>query len=151
MGTSRERQRLKAPTLSKVRCLSAAAQIRDMASKYPEFAGRRVGNQAIWEGRFRPSPSCATYLVRIEALSGQRPWVSVLDPTLRMERDQWFETHRFSHGGLCLHLREEWRPNQFIADTIVPWTAFWLINYEYWLASGEWLGGGQHPEPRERK
>jgi hypothetical protein len=105
----------------------------------------------VWEGRFQPISACAVYLVRIEALAGQRPWVSVLEPELRIASDLWFETHRFSHGGLCLHLHEEWTPDQFIADTIVPWTAFWLVNYEYWLASGLWLGGGKHPEPRTSK
>jgi hypothetical protein len=29
-----------------------------------------------------------------------------------------------------------------IADTIVPWTAEWLVHYEIWLVTGEWYGGG---------
>ena len=29
-----------------------------------------------------------------------------------------------------------------IVDTIVPWTAEWLLHYEVWLATGEWLGDG---------
>jgi hypothetical protein len=33
----------------------------------------------------------------------------------------------------------------YIADTIVPWAALWLVFYEYWLATGLWLGGGEHP------
>jgi hypothetical protein len=36
----------------------------------------------------------------------------------------------------------------FVADTIVPWIDLWLINYEYWLATGIWFGGGQHPQPK---
>ncbi|MDY0295864.1 MAG: hypothetical protein RB296_00975 [Acidobacteriota bacterium] len=31
-----------------------------------------------------------------------------------------------------------------IAKTIVPWASEWLIFYELWLATGEWLGGGIH-------
>lgn len=145
IGGRKKPRKVKPPKRRRVRCLSAISQIADMAAKYPEFAARRSGNQATWEGRFRPLPSCATYLVRIVALSGRRPRVAVIAPALRVPPEQWLETHRFSDGGLCLHLHEEWTPDQFIADTIVPWTAFWLQNYEYWLASELWLGGGVHP------
>lgn len=31
-------------------------------------------------------------------------------------------------------------------QTIVPWTALWLYYFEQWLVSGDWHGGGQHPE-----
>lgn len=27
-----------------------------------------------------------------------------------------------------------------IAETIVPWTALWLLYYELWLETDEWLG-----------
>jgi hypothetical protein len=146
METFKRRRKPKLPRKPKIRSLTAGDQLRDMASKYPDFTAQRVGNEAIWEGNFNPSASCAIYRVRINALAGQRPWVQVLDPELRISSNQMMETHRFRHGGLCLHLREEWTPDQYIAETIVPWTALWLINYEYWLASGAWLGGGQHPK-----
>lgn len=32
-----------------------------------------------------------------------------------------------------------------LADTYVPWTMEWLVDFELWLATGEWLGGGEHP------
>lgn len=31
-------------------------------------------------------------------------------------------------------------------QTIVPWTMLWLFYFEEWLASGDWKGGGMHPE-----
>lgn len=142
----RRQRRVWSPKKRKVRCLTAMRQIRDMSAKYPDFIAQRRGNEAIWVGRFRPSPACATYSVKIEALSGRRPRVTVVEPELQIPRERWAETHRFSDGTLCLHLPEQWEPDQFIADTIVPWTALWLINYEYWLATGEWHGGGQHPK-----
>jgi hypothetical protein len=101
-----------------------------MAQKYPEFVAHRHGNQATWEGRFRPLPSCAVYLLRIVALAGRRPWVEVMEPKLRIPPGQRLETHCFSGGDVCLHL---------------PWAAYWLAFYEYWLATGHWLGGGEHP------
>lgn len=132
---------------TKKRSLTAIMQLRDMANKYPDFKASRKGNQAIWEGHFKPIAACATYLVRIEALSGQRPRISVIDPPLRISPAQYRETHCFFDGTLCLHLHEEWSPDEFVSDTIIPWIADWLINYEYWLATGDWYGGGKHPEP----
>lgn len=32
-----------------------------------------------------------------------------------------------------------------LAKTILPWTAEWLLHYEVWLVTGEWVGGGVHP------
>jgi hypothetical protein len=117
-----------------------------MAVRYPEFEARRRGNEAFWEGYIKPNQACATYLIRIDALSGQRPLVRVIEPTLRISPHQYRETHCFFDGSLCLHLHEQWTPDMLVADTIVPWTALWLINYEFWLATGLWLGGGCHPE-----
>lgn len=33
----------------------------------------------------------------------------------------------------------------YLNATIIPWTSEWLFNYEVWLATGEWRGGGMHP------
>jgi hypothetical protein len=33
----------------------------------------------------------------------------------------------------------------YIADSIVPWAAEWLLFYEGWHATGEWFGPGLHP------
>jgi hypothetical protein len=146
MATANRRPLIERISKRKSRALTAMMQMRDMAKKYPEFKVRRLGNGATWEGYFRPTDACATYLVQIEALSGQRPRVLVLDPPLRISRQQYRDTHCFFDGSLCLHLHEEWTPDLFVADTIIPWVPDWLINYEYWLATGVWCGGGRHPE-----
>lgn len=123
-------------------------QIRDMSEKYPDFKASRRGNEAIWEGYFQPIGACAKYLVRIEALSGKRPVVRVIDPPLKITPEQYLETHCFGDGSLCLHLRDQWTPDMKVADTIVRWIPLWLMYYEYWLATGKWHGGGQHPGKR---
>jgi hypothetical protein len=33
-----------------------------------------------------------------------------------------------------------------VALTIIPWAAQWLVCYEIWHATGQWVGGGAHPE-----
>ena len=45
----------------------------------------------------------------------------------------------------------EWTVEDFIAKTTVPWTERWLINYEFWLATGVWCGGGRHIDQDEAK
>jgi hypothetical protein len=39
----------------------------------------------------------------------------------------------------------------FIDKTIVPWCYLWLFYFEDWLATGEWKGGGIHPETPDGK
>jgi len=39
---------------------------------------------------------------------------------------------------------------EYIVDRIVPWTIKWLFFHEEWVASGEWKGGGHHPEVPEQ-
>jgi hypothetical protein len=53
--------------------------------------------------------------------------------------------HVYGDGALCLHLAGEWSSDMLVVDSIIPWTAEWLINYEIWKATGEWHGGGQWP------
>jgi hypothetical protein len=52
---------------------------------------------------------------------------------------------------LCLWDPAEmfWTPEMSIATTIIPWTSEWLLFFEYWQISGEFLGPGRHP-PRRR-
>jgi hypothetical protein len=56
--------------------------------------------------------------------------------------------HVYRDGTLCLHLSGEWNENMYFVDSIVPWTAEWLANYEIWLATGDWHGGGEWPPRR---
>ena len=52
---------------------------------------------------------------------------------------------------LCLWdpVETDWDPEMTIAATIIPWTSEWLLFFEYWQISGEFLGPGRHP-PRRR-
>jgi hypothetical protein len=33
----------------------------------------------------------------------------------------------------------------FMAQSTLAWTSEWLLNYELWKFTGEWLGGGARP------
>ena len=50
---------------------------------------------------------------------------------------------------LCLYYPSfrEWTQYMDLCTTFISWIALWLYFYEEWLYSGEWKGGGKHPEP----
>ncbi len=79
---------------------------------------------------------------------GEYPKVRVLAPTLDTRPGESIP-HLFSSGNLCLHLEDEWSPDMLIVHTTVPWTSEWVLNYELWLATGSWCGGGVWPPPRQ--
>jgi hypothetical protein len=83
--------------------------------------------------------------VKVEYQNGWgRPKITVLEPSLR-QPDEPPLPHVFKGDRLCVHFPGEWRANQLIATTILPWTSEWLLHYEIWKATGEWHGGGHEP------
>jgi hypothetical protein len=83
--------------------------------------------------------------VKVEFQNGwTRPKIAVLEPRLR-DPDGPPLPHVFEGDRLCLHFPKEWRADQMIATTIMPWTSEWLLHYEIWKATGEWHGGGHEP------
>ena len=52
---------------------------------------------------------------------------------------------------LCLYRYQEFSSSKYLSRTIIPWTVEWLYFYEIWLATGEWCGGGEHPQTGDQK
>ncbi|TCU13707.1 hypothetical protein [Rhizobium sullae] len=42
---------------------------------------------------------------------------------------------------------EPFNPTVYLADHVIPAVIRWLVFYEDWLDTGEWRGGGKHPDP----
>ena len=117
---------------------------------------------ARWEGQVQPL--CQPYTVQIELHRQHRkddrhrtpPLVTIINPLLRRRSENPDEPipHHYPNRNcperpfLCLHypVTGEWNPKRRISMTIVPWTIDWLACYEGWLATGEWTGGGIHPD-----
>lgn len=121
-----------------------AVQAAQLRRHFPESHATIKSSLLTWVGRIVPSPLSAVYTVRIRYRLQERPDVDLVDPKLET-RDGTRPPHLFPGGKLCLCLPNEWRSSMLLANTIVPWTAEWLIHYEIWLATGEWCGGGVHP------
>ena len=95
----------------------------------------------------QPTPVSRVYTLDIKYRAGGWPAVTVVDPVLEVLPDDPLLPHVYKDNVLCLHLPNEWTPDQLLGDTIVPWTAEWLMYYELWLATdANWLGGG-HSRP----
>ena len=60
--------------------------------------------------------------------------------------------HVYRGERLCLCYPGEWKSSQHIARTIIPWASEWLLQYEFWVATGDWHGGGhQSPSATDRE
>ena len=147
--------------------MSMTEQIIRMRRLYPGFDMVFNGGwHVIWKGALRPLSQ--SYLVRVEAVEPRiignlrvvgtlGADVTLISPELELATDKapgeatphlyWNESnpHR---SRLCLFdpATAEWTRDNAIAETIIPWTIDWLASYEGWLATGEWTGGGRHPE-----
>lgn len=139
-----------------------------MAELYPRITPTgSTDREATWAGPLCPYKQPYTIRIRFrepyapEALSliEVQPLVQVLSPVLEPQRDadDGPLPHVYPNSRcpwlpyLCLfdpHARE-WTLSDFIAETTIPWTERWLINYEFWQATGQWKGAGRHPAPSE--
>ncbi|MYK83827.1 MAG: hypothetical protein F4024_14905 [Gammaproteobacteria bacterium] len=139
-----------------------------MAELYPLIAlSAQVDREATWVGPLRPYKQPYTIRVRFRApyapeplsLIEVQPRVQVLNPILvpNQNAEDGPLPHIYPNPQcpllpyLCLfdpHARE-WTLSDLIAETTIPWTERWLINYEFWQATGKWRGGGRHPSPSE--
>ncbi len=127
--------------------LSAAQQAFALHARFPDARGTVKAGRLVWTGLLQPTPLSRSYRVKISYGAREEPRVRVLESLTTREGKSL--PHVFRDGTLCLHEPGEWTDGMYIADTTVPWTAEWLANYEIWLATGDWHGGGEWP-PRRR-
>ena len=131
--------------------ITAAVQLGNLRAV--GFAGRSKREMLDVVGAVQPTSTSETYVVRIQYRVGREPVVTVVSPDLRPLEDGTPVPHVYPGLVLCLFRpgRGEWGPHQLLTLTIVPWAMEWLYYYEAWHCTHEWLGGGEHPEPRRRR
>lgn len=115
--------------------------------RFPGFSCYRRNGQTIWRGTLQPRLVSPAYEVEVRFKPGGVPTVWVLSPPLVAGAP-----HTYQEGNLCLYSPKEWKwqPDSVIAETILPWAAVWLLYYELWLDTGEWLGPSTHGSSKER-
>lgn len=111
-------------------------QVHKLNKLYPQFKYSR----SIWIGEVKPTQYSIVYRIKIEYRVGFNPSVWVLSPVIDPTAPHLFKPE----NNLCLFDnrdgRKEWTSDDFICDTIVPWTFEWLKLYELWKVTGIWYG-----------
>lgn len=125
--------------------LGMPQQHQRMSARHPQFRLLALKpHLAEWQGLVQPSPLSDAYTVRVRYEKYKGPRILVVSPALRLREGAASIPHTYVGNRLCLYYPdyEEWSSDKYIAETIVPWISLWLLYYEAWLATGEWLGGG---------
>jgi hypothetical protein len=105
---------------------------------FPDFQHTIKDKEATWRGILRPSPNSPDYAILIKYKENSIPHVWVKEPKIDLSCKHLYP----SDDSLCLYYPKdkEWTPKLYIAYTIIPWTAEWLIYYEIWKITGIWYG-----------
>lgn len=113
-------------------------------------SGNLTNGHLIWRFKALPTPLSREYEIEIEYKRNDVPSVRVLHPDLtELAADREIPHVYHSPLRLCLYLprKQQWHAGLRIDQTIVPWTILWLYFFEEWLATDEWKGEGEHPDP----
>jgi hypothetical protein len=135
---------------------SPHAQIEAMRRIWPTFEREPSAQGMHWVGRLQPKSQC--YLVKViwDEKWYDRPYVVLLEPRLKPRTEgAWGSIPHLLYcdtdpelSGLCLFDPDgnEWAPSDLIAETTIKWVSEWLLYYELWHLTGEWLAPGIGPE-----
>lgn len=127
---------------------SLAVQRRALLAAHPWLSVTVQGTLLTAEGTCQPTPLTARYRVRIGYRLGFSPVAEILDP-VPIRRDPRVRViHTLGRDSVpCLFLPgvREWHARLLLAATIVPWLLEWLVFYEAWHVTGNWVAGGVLP------
>lgn len=130
--------------------LPLPVQCMHLTATYPNSWAKPVRHGFDWFMKMRPKADSPEYIIKIELRENCVPQVRVVDPNpLPLAEGKTEYEHMYkpqSKQVLCLFYKDEWLPHMRVSDTMVPWAAEWLLNYEYWLITGKWEGGGRHKD-----
>ena len=111
---------------------------RCIEKEFPFLRCTLLNKKLTCSGRITPSEGCDTYQIRIDYFKGGTPLVYIVDPPIEPTP----EYHIYESGHLCLYdpRVSPWSTRMLLHQTIIPWTAEWLVFYELWRDTGEWKG-----------
>lgn len=97
-------------------------------------------------GIIKPTDYSDNYQLKIEYRPPITPNVNIISPKIEYNDDihMYYDTN-----SLCLYYPGDmrWHAERHIYDTIIPWTAEWLVFYELYQITGRW----KHPHvPHKR-
>ena len=126
---------------------SLKQQVQAIQSRWPRFSVRIKNNVLTATGQLQPTARSQAYEVQITYRLNKSPDIVLLSPKIEINFRNEMPEHLYSEERLCLFrpIYGEFKISDFISETIIPWTSLWLYHYEVWHLTGDWLGGGEHP------
>lgn len=127
-----------------------------LKASYPTAVCEIKGDVLWWYGQIRPTSLSREYSVFLRFTLWKTPVVCVYgDELQRLDAPDFPHNYRIDAKEkfveICLYRHLEFSSYKFLSKTIIPWTVEWLYFYEIWLSTGEWCGGGEHPDTGESK
>ena len=123
------------------RDLSPAQHLFRLRSMHPDGRGATSKRELYWTQTATPTTWSDTYELLLYMDHLRVPRVHVLTPKLYSRLDPRMPLEHVYHPG-------QYDGAMNLADSVIPWGIEWLLHYETWSVTGEWRGGGKHPEPR---
>ena len=107
-------------------------------SNFPFFTARGRGSELTCRGWMRPTETSEEYRVEVQYAANEAPDVRILEPDIAVN----VALHMYGRGTLCLYdwRDQPWQNAWHLHQTVIPWTAEWLVFYELFLLTGKWLG-----------
>ncbi len=95
-------------------------------------------DQLVCFGEIAPDIDSDTYTVRIRYHPLEVPKVHIMSPEIINSPN----IHRYADMSLCLYFPPDdpWKKTDLIHKKLIPWTSEWLVYYELYLHTGDWLG-----------
>lgn len=131
--------------------ISLARQLGKMRAKYSHFKSTLTKNALVVTGQLRPTSRSQNYKFILKYTLKGHPKIKIVSPQLKRNNKGDSIPHMYSQKHLCLYRPKykEFKKSDFLSDKIIPWISLWLYYYEQWHITGEWLGGGEHPNPKK--
>jgi hypothetical protein len=117
---------------------SIGHQVARMQRDFPSFRYQRASRIPTWTGSLQPFDTSPNYQIQVIYHVPKSPRVWVVNPLLVQNAPHLYPQDR----SLCLYFPKDrsWTADDYLSETIIPWTALWLAFYELWLITGEWYG-----------
>lgn len=138
--------------------ITLARQKSDLLSTFHQSICTVKGDNLYWEGNIQPTPLSKVYNVLILYHLNHYPRIEVFikgDNLKKLDDPDFPHKYKIYKDKnavkICLDRYQQFNKYCFISNTIIPWVIEWLYYYEIWLATGDWLGGGEHPGKGEAK
>jgi hypothetical protein len=139
--------------LQKAKDKNIAQQVALIRIKYNQFTVMSTHTALKATGELQPTARSIKYEVEIKYQLRNSPVIKILKPQLITNFKNYPIPHVYPGNKLCLYMPRfrEFTYADYLTETIFPWTSLWLYYYEVWHATGEWLGGGEHPTAKKTK